>query len=159
MASNVSNHAGTYVLILQMKKNQTIKIGKLGTYKFNKGYYGYVGSAFGPGGLIARIRHHLRKSRNPHWHVDYLRRRSSPVQIWWSTTRTRREHDWAAVMGKLFEASHVIKGFGASDCNCFSHLFYFERNPKFIMFNKILTDAGFEAAIKTVLSPETGKGY
>ena len=36
MASIVSNHAGAYVLILQMKKNQTIKIGKLGTYKFNK---------------------------------------------------------------------------------------------------------------------------
>ena len=156
MASHVSNHAGTYVLILKLTKHRSIKIGKLGAYKFNKGYYGYVGSAFGPGGLRARIRHHLRKSRNPHWHVDYLRRRSSPVQIWWSTTRTRREHDWAAVMGKLLEVSHSIKGFGASDCNCFSHLFYFERNPKFITFKKTLTDAGFEAAIKTVLSPETG---
>ena len=155
MASIVSNHAGAYVLILQMKKNQTIKIGKLGTYKFNKGYYGYIGSAFGPGGLRARIRHHLRKSRNPHWHVDYLRRRSSPVQIWWSTTLTRREHDWVVVMDRLLEVSHVIKGFGASDCNCLSHLLYFERNPKFITFNKILKGAGFEAAIKTVLSPKT----
>ena len=151
MASNVSNHAGNYVLILKLAEHRSIKIGKLGTNKFNKGYYGYVGSAFGPGGLRARIRHHLRKSRNPHWHVDYLRRRSSPVQIWWSTTRIRREHDWAAVMGKLLGASRVIKGFGASDCNCFSHLFYFERNPKFIMYKKILSDGGFEPAIKTVL--------
>ena len=146
----VSNISGTYVLILKLAKLQSIKIGKLGTYKFNKGYYGYIGSAFGPGGLRARIRHHLRKSRNPHWHVDYIRRRSSPVQIWWSPARTRREHDWAAAMGKLSGALQVIKGFGASDCNCFSHLFHFEQMPKFATFNKIIKDAGFEAAINTV---------
>jgi len=150
----VSKISGTYVLILKMAKHQRIKIGKLGTYKFDKGYYGYIGSAFGPGGLRARIRYHLSISPTPHWHVDYFRRRSSPVQIWWSTARTRREHDWAAAMGKFSEAFRVTKGFGASDCNCFSHLFHFDRSPSFITFNKILTDAGFEAAIETVLSPE-----
>ena len=153
----VEQVSGTYVLILRLKKTQTIKIGKLGTYPFNKGYYGYIGSAFGPGGLRARIRHHLKKSRNSHWHVDYLRKRSFPVQIWWSTSRTRREHEWAAVMGRFLKASHAVKGFGASDCNCFSHLFYFEQNPELSLFRKMIKDTGFEEVRKTIIRLETAE--
>jgi Uri superfamily endonuclease len=152
MPSTVANDAGTYILILKLGKHQSIKIGKLVTYPFDQGYYAYIGSAFGPGGLQARIRHHLGISKTPHWHVDYLRRKSSPIQIWWSTTRTRCEHDWSSVMRRLSKSNQMVKGFGASDCNCFSHLFYFERNPSVTMFNKILADAGLDTAQKTVIN-------
>ena len=145
---------GTYVLILHLAQGQTIRIGKLGSMDFKRGYYGYVGSAFGPGGLAARIHHHLKKRKNPHWHVDYLRRRTSPVQIWWSATRNRREHDWATVMAELPVVYRILKGFGSSDCGCLSHLFYFKRPPEFNVFQNALTQAGFENTVNPVLNPE-----
>ncbi len=40
-----------------------IQIGKLGQFKFKKGYYAYVGSAFGPGGLNSRIKHHIESKK------------------------------------------------------------------------------------------------
>ena len=155
MPSLLPKYSGTYALILELGKDQSIKIGRLGTYPFDKGYYAYVGSAFGPGGLNARIRHHLRISITPHWHVDYLRQKSSPVQIWWSTTRNRREHDWSSAMRLLSTSHEILKGFGASDCNCFSHLFHFKRNPSVKTFNKLLMDAGWETSTKTIVKPGT----
>jgi len=37
------------------------------------GYYIYIGSAFGPGGVRARMLRHLRADKPKHWHIDYLR--------------------------------------------------------------------------------------
>jgi Uri superfamily endonuclease len=65
---------GVYVLILYLPYRRTIQIGRLGKFNFSDGYYAYVGSAFGPGGLAARLSHHLRRSHKPRWHIDYLRR-------------------------------------------------------------------------------------
>jgi len=36
---------GAYCLVIELKKNSSIKIGALGTIKFKKGLYCYVGSA------------------------------------------------------------------------------------------------------------------
>ena len=48
---------GTYVLILHLSEMQQVQIGKLCIYDFMPGHYGYVGSAFGPGGLAVRLKH------------------------------------------------------------------------------------------------------
>ena len=42
---------GTYVLLLHLPDNEQLTIGKLGTFDFPAGWYAYVGSAFGPGGV------------------------------------------------------------------------------------------------------------
>jgi Uri superfamily endonuclease len=55
---------GTYALLLKLDKQERITIGKLGTFDFPAGYYLYVGSALGPGGLRARLARHRRGSES-----------------------------------------------------------------------------------------------
>jgi Domain of unknown function DUF123 len=64
---------GTYVLVLSSRSTDLIQIGRLGALQLQSGFYVYVGSALGPGGVRARLAHHLKLSRRPHWHIDYLR--------------------------------------------------------------------------------------
>ncbi len=66
--------AGTYVLILHAGSPAArVAIGRFGVLAVQPGYYVYVGSAFGPGGLKARLAHHAGPAKSPHWHIDYLR--------------------------------------------------------------------------------------
>ena len=57
----IDKRPGTYALILRASTAQTIQIGRLGDLVMQPGYYIYVGSAFGPGGLAARVGRHLRQ--------------------------------------------------------------------------------------------------
>lgn len=120
---------GTYVLILRLQNQRQLRIGRFGTVPLEAGFYAYVGSALGMGGLTARLRHHLRRARRPHWHIDFLRQVAPIKQIWWTEGKKRLEHIWANDLRKLTGGQVTIKGFGASDCNCESHLIYFPRLP------------------------------
>jgi len=113
---------GTYIIILYMNMGKSIQIGALGKYKFKRGYYAYVGSAFGPGGLKSRVKHHIEPKKSYHWHIDFL----NPVvkEVWVSDHGARFEHAWATALGET--ASNKILGFGCSDCSCESHLLYFK---------------------------------
>ncbi len=62
---------GTYVLIASVCQMKRLEIGALGKFDIVPGFYSYVGSAFGPVGLRARIGHHLESTAAPHWHIDY----------------------------------------------------------------------------------------
>jgi Uri superfamily endonuclease len=112
---------GTYIIVLYLNKNERIQIGKLGRFEFKKGYYAYVGSAFGPGGLKSRIKRHIGPKKNYHWHIDYLN--PAVKEVWVSDHGERLEHEWAGLLGEI--ATDKILGFGCSDCSCESHLFYF----------------------------------
>jgi Uri superfamily endonuclease len=63
---------GTYILIVQVSQMKRLAIGSLGQFDIIPGFYACVGSAFGSGGLRARIGHHLESTAEPHWHIDYL---------------------------------------------------------------------------------------
>jgi len=63
---------GTYALLLYSASDAEIRVGRLGHMRLQSGFYVYVGSALGPGGVRARVRHHLLDSPRPHWHIDYL---------------------------------------------------------------------------------------
>lgn len=104
-------------------------MGRLGDIDFNKGFYVYVGSALGPGGLAGRLRHHLRPAENPHWHMDYLGRTAKIKEIWTCPGPRRREHEWAGVFTRPDRPAVPVKGFGSSDCRCPSHLFYMGKRP------------------------------
>jgi Uri superfamily endonuclease len=123
------NPTGTYVLLLHLATNETITVGKLGTFDFPVGWYTYVGSAFGPGGLVGRIKHHLQPAEKPHWHIDYLRREAILQEIWLSPDTERREHDWVDLMIDIPDAATLIEGFGASDSDQETHLFHFDLRP------------------------------
>ncbi len=120
---------GTYVLLLHLPIDEKITIGKLGTFEFPAGWYTYVGSAFGSGGLVARLKHHLKPVEKPHWHIDYFRRTAHLQEIWLSPGSERREAVWVDLMLAIPGASIVAEGFGSSDTDRESHLIYFDVRP------------------------------
>ncbi|MGD8939462.1 MAG: GIY-YIG nuclease family protein [Gammaproteobacteria bacterium] len=132
------NQKGTYALILQSNSTRKIQIGRLGKLALNSGYYLYVGSAFGPGGLKSRLDHHLKRAIKPHWHIDYLRRYTKVIEIWYTTDAVRREDDWVTNMTKIPHVNIAYPGFGASDSNSVSHLFWSARNPELESFREVV---------------------
>lgn len=58
MSAMLSDEPGTYILILKSAVTRRVRVGRLGNLQLCAGYYVYIGSAFGPGGLRARIDHH-----------------------------------------------------------------------------------------------------
>ena len=129
---------GTYALVMRCSSDQQVAVGKLGQLQLRPGFYVYVGSALGPGGLKARIAHHMKITENPHWHVDYLRSILHLKEAWYTYAAERNEHQWADTFRWLRGATIPINGFGASDCNCISHLFAFMNLPSISSFRRRL---------------------
>ena len=138
LKSNMRNSPGTYALILKSSSDRRIEIGRLGKCLIQPGYYVYTGSAFGPGGLKARIAHHAGISQRPHWHIDYLRSVLRLNEVWYTVDAKPYEHRWAETMSALKGANLPIIGFGASDCSCTSHLFSFADRPSIRSFRRRL---------------------
>ncbi len=133
---------GTYVLIASVLQMKRIEIGRLGRFDIIPGYYAYVGSAFGSGGLRARLGHHLQSTADPHWHIDYLLQVVQPVEIWYTTADRKLEHHWAEVLEKAPQFRIPIPRFGSSDYHRSrsSHLFYSRRHPVFGCFQQLLLE-------------------
>ena len=134
--SNDTINTGTYVLLLHLPTDETLTIGKLGTFDFPAGWYAYVGSAFGAGGLVGRLKHHLKPVEKPHWHMDYLRPALTLKEIWFTYDSCRREHQWAGVLAGSRGGTNPFSGFGASDCRCKSHLTFFGSRPSGTRFRR-----------------------
>jgi Uri superfamily endonuclease len=119
-----------------------IEVGNLGRSTYPAGFYIYVGSALGSGGLAGRLNHHRKPTTSPgwqaRWHIDYLRHYAKLAQIWYVQQANRREHDWAAVLQQLSRDKLTIPRFGSSDCSCPSHLFHFSDLPDWDDFQRIL---------------------
>ncbi|MGQ9719392.1 MAG: DUF123 domain-containing protein [Nitrososphaerales archaeon] len=133
------NIKGTYTLIVFVAGKINLRIGSLGTFAFEKGWYAYTGSALGPAGLLGRIRRHLKKDKKSFWHIDYLlksRHSSIKATVY---TKAKERHECKIVKEIVKKNTKPIKGFGASDCNkgCKSHLHYMGDD--------------FEATLKSVL--------
>ena len=120
--------SGTYALILQSHTNEVIQVGHWGILNLQLGFYIYIGSAFGPGGLQARVSRHLRMDKRLHWHVDYLREHVTPSEIWVTYEAKHLEHEWAGILLGRTDITPV-QSFGCSDCNCYSHLFHSSAEP------------------------------
>jgi Uri superfamily endonuclease len=133
---------GTYVLILHLSGEASISIGRLGTFGLPVGYYLYVGSARGPGGLRARLQRHLRREKPQHWHIDYLLSVSNVVEVWSTVSPRRLECLWAQVLLKMPGASTPALRFGSSDCGCPTHLIHFTSQPSLQVFGRHLRASG-----------------
>ena len=132
---------GTYALLLRLDTPQTLVVGALGAFAFPRGWYLYLGSARGPGGLNARLARHRRQGdKRFHWHVDYLRAVTALVQVWTHVGKTRQECAWASAAAALSGASIVAPRFGASDCRCPAHLLHYTRRPQANELEKLLKD-------------------
>jgi Uri superfamily endonuclease len=123
---------GTYVLALWLDAPRATSIGRLGRFELPAGWYLYVGSALGPGGLEARLSRHYRRStsgKRAHWHVDYLREVAAWGGAWACHSQERLECAWAEILCRRLDATVAVRGFGASDCRCPAHLVHVESLP------------------------------
>jgi len=131
--SSLKSEPGTYALILRNSSNASLPVGRWRKIGLEPGYYLYIGSAFGPGRVRARLSRHFRDTKVRHWHIDYLREYASPLGVWISYDPDRLEHHWAQSLYNQTELS-AVKGFGCSDCDCYSHLFHSSIEPDLISF-------------------------
>lgn len=111
---------GAYVLIIETIKTVSLKVaGK--TANLPAATYLYFGSAWGPGGLRARVGRHLKVGKSLRWHVDRL---SAMGRI--SGVVTVPDGEECALFRRFSTAPGCtvpVTGFGSSDCGrCPAHL-------------------------------------
>jgi Uri superfamily endonuclease len=141
---------GIYCLVFK-NPECTVRVGALGDVAFRKGWHIYVGSALGSGGL-ARLERHIALSRDkdkrPKWHVDWLsiNPNFSLHATVHAVTGEQLECRLAAAIG-----GENIPGFGCSDCDCSSHLFYRQRNPVKEV-KAVFESLGLSACTKTLMN-------
>jgi Uri superfamily endonuclease len=128
---------GTYALLLELREPAELQVGRLGQIRFDLAFYLYCGSAFGPGGLAARLAHHLGPTRRAHWHIDYLRQIAEVVGVWYTGDAAPLECAWASAAATLRGAS-IVPRFGSSDCRCPSHLCGLAHLPSLAAFRRRL---------------------
>ncbi len=116
---------GSYLLILKLKGDRKIDIGKLGKGLFKKGFYVYVGSAMA--NLTKRMERHRRLRKRHHWHIDDLRAVAEFHSILAIRASERLECEISEAMSGIAEWD--IPGFGCSDCACETHLFGMASDP------------------------------
>jgi Uri superfamily endonuclease len=136
--TRLDSRPGTYALILVSSTGQPVQVGKRGRLIVRPGFYVYVGSAFGPGGLGARVARHCREQKRLRWHIDYLRAAAAPDEVWYTLDPVSVECRWAEAFRQMPGSSMPMDGFGASDCSCRTHLFYFPRRPSRSRFRRLL---------------------
>jgi len=134
---------GSYILLLRVATDQSVRIGGLGVLMARAGMYLYFGSAFGPGGIRARINHHMGGSSHPHWHLDWLRAAAIPTTVWWALGPQRLECTWASGFARCLRAEVPLAGFGASDCRggCPAHLLFFGTMDELFDWRRFVEEA------------------
>jgi len=115
---------GTYALLLELEQEAVITVGRLGTFRFPAGYYVYVGSALGSGGLAARLARHRRRDKKLRWHIDYVLAHARIVDVRVDDSGERLECAWACALLSVPGVQVVVPRLGSSDCTCPSHLVY-----------------------------------
>ena len=133
----IGRYPGTYALIMRADQVIAVTVGGLGAVRLDRGWYAYIGSALGPGGVGARVGRHLAGGAL-RWHLDYLRTHTRVAEVWYCFNQSRRESQWVATMTALPTSASVIDGFGASDSVHRSHLFYFPLRPSWKVFGTAL---------------------
>jgi Uri superfamily endonuclease len=119
---------GVYLLIIYLKRATTIRIGKLGTFRFPRGYYVYVGSAMRA--LSKRLARHLRRGKKIFWHIDYFLAKASVIETRKYLTPKRLECYLATLFFCREDTTVIAEKFGASDCTCPAHLFFCSSDPR-----------------------------
>ncbi len=130
-----AHDGGSYLIILRLSKRVSVKVGRLGSVNFKRGYYTYVGSA--KKNLSKRIERHWELRKKLFWHIDYLR----AVAEFHVALPVRSCDDLECDIAKKlkFIADSEVKNFGSSDCNCSSHLFWTESDPmESLQFHSLL---------------------
>lgn len=147
---NQANAKGTYIFFSQLPIAKEICINQKGrTHHFQCGWYAYVGSAFGPGGLKSRLNRHFYGSGRAHWNIDFFRQGVLPHNTAWvSCYHHYLESRWAAVFQLMQGVLFPVANFGNADRRgttalpgtAATHLFHLRRKPRMVAFQTLLDE-------------------
>ncbi|MBM4038014.1 MAG: GIY-YIG nuclease family protein [Planctomycetes bacterium] len=123
--------SGAYCLVIRLEVDSVVEVGRLGRFRFAKGYYVYCGSAMN--GLATRIARHQRRAKKLHWHIDHLLALPAArllASVPYPSTR-RQECVLNQALQRRRGAMVPVAGFGSSDCanGCPAHLTHFAARP------------------------------
>ncbi len=117
----LGRETGAYALVLELWEPVILTAAKIAGCTLEPGWYIYLGSARGSGGLRARLQRHFLKTKKMHWHIDRLTvaaAKSEAVAVCGG--------DECDLVAKLLDRSEfelAVPGFGSTDCRrCPSHL-------------------------------------
>ena len=119
--------AGVYCLVLWVRRTSRIWFSRFGCWCVGPGWYVYTGSA--KRNLLPRLQRHLRRRKRIHWHIDHLRAVASLQEIWVWPWTPGGECRMNTAVSLLPDATSPWKGFGSSDCGCYTHLVFFPAKP------------------------------
>lgn len=112
---------GAYVLVIDLLDDVSVRLPKREPTHLEAGTYLYVGSANGPGGMVARLKRHMESDKKIHWHVDQLTAKANEVAA--IAVPGGNECALGRTLTESKQFRPVLKGFGSSDCKtCHSHL-------------------------------------
>ena len=121
MDEPVSGDPGAYLLSIELAAPLALGIPRFGAATLAPGRYVYCGSAYGPGGLRARVGRHLRRDKTLHWHIDRLTAAGRVAGV--RVIPGGRECDLLRDLLARPGVSVPVPGFGSSDCRaCPAHL-------------------------------------
>lgn len=117
MKWEVNENDTLYAISLTLPQNETITIGALGTFTFEKGDYVYIGSA--KKNIVSRVERHAKMDKTKRWHLDYFRPYCEVTAI---QSFPEGDGECALAAGFAEKGTIPVKKFGASDCRCGGHL-------------------------------------
>ena len=121
MPDELTNRPGAYLLVIELSAPCIITLPERPPITLPPGCYGYCGSAYGPGGIRARVGHHLRPKKPARWHIDQLTRTGSVVDF--RLIPGGKECDILQQLNRQAGVGVPIPGFGSTDCaGCPAHL-------------------------------------
>ena len=117
---NLPFDKGAYLLLLNLLHPVTFSTKSLYKIDFPPSWYIYAGSAYGLGGVRARLLHHCNRNKKIHWHIDQLSVFADTfAMIFFGDNECRL----LRILEKSKDFRFPLKGFGSTDCqSCASHL-------------------------------------
>ncbi len=128
---------GIYILKILVGEKINVNIGALGRVDFSRGFYAYVGSA--QKDLLKRLKRHFEGSGKKFWHIDYLLA-VKDVKLLGAYYKEADKCEECLTAQKLGMHGLPVKNFGCSDCECSSHLFWFN---DYNLLDRLCSDLGF----------------
>ena len=120
-ATEIPDQKGAYALLIGLEKPVVPQRPVGNTERLGPGWYIYLGSARGTGGLAGRLKRHFIKRKKVKWHVDQLTPRASAIAA--HVIIDGDECDLMARLAASYAFDIAMPGFGSSDCPiCPSHL-------------------------------------
>lgn len=117
----MGSRTGAYLLALHLPRIVNLQAIDRSPQSIGPGRYVYAGSAYGPGGINARLRRHLKPAKAVHWHIDRLTTKADDM----AALAVPDGHECHLVEALLRSRRFgiAVPGFGSSDCRtCEGHL-------------------------------------